>query len=121
MAGISWTEWSVQRTTLRRQNAVAEAALPIASNLALENIRFRYRISGDNPPWKPVRAFDDDHKVYIEFPRRIDKGEAPPLFVVGTDGGSELVRSEEHTSELQPLMRSSYAVVCLKKNKYQIS
>src|SRR3546814_1370698 len=26
-------------------------------------------------------------------------------------------RSEEHTSELQPLMRSSYAVFCLKKKK----
>src|SRR3546814_8137752 len=26
-------------------------------------------------------------------------------------------RSEEHTSELQSLMRSSYAVLCLKKNK----
>src|SRR3546814_1726084 len=31
------------------------------------------------------------------------------------------VRSEEHTSELQSLMRSSYAVVCLhKKNTRQI-
>src|SRR3546814_2415729 len=28
-----------------------------------------------------------------------------------------LVRSEEHTSELQSLMRSSYAVFCLKKKK----
>src|SRR3546814_6261836 len=28
-----------------------------------------------------------------------------------------LERSEEHTSELQSLMRSSYAVFCLKKNK----
>src|SRR3546814_1790278 len=27
-------------------------------------------------------------------------------------------RSEEHTSELQSLMRSSYAVFCLKKNKH---
>src|SRR3546814_1344999 len=27
------------------------------------------------------------------------------------------VRSEEHTSELQPLMRISYAVFCLKKKK----
>src|SRR3546814_9535659 len=33
------------------------------------------------------------------------------------DGGA---RSEEHTSELQSLMRISYAVFCLKKNK-QIS
>src|SRR3546814_6312381 len=28
-----------------------------------------------------------------------------------------LVRSEEHTSELQSLMRNSYAVFCLKKKK----
>src|SRR3546814_5483330 len=27
-------------------------------------------------------------------------------------------RSEEHTSELQSLMRNSYAVFCLKKTKY---
>src|SRR3546814_8268728 len=34
-------------------------------------------------------------------------------------GGIEVavLRSEEHTSELQSLMRSSYAVVCLKKKK----
>src|SRR3546814_9293060 len=29
----------------------------------------------------------------------------------------EALRSEEHTSELQSLMRISYAVFCLKKNK----
>src|SRR3546814_4420711 len=29
----------------------------------------------------------------------------------------DLLRSEEHTSELQSLMRISYAVFCLKKNK----
>src|SRR3546814_7832812 len=34
--------------------------------------------------------------------------------VVGADEGNE-VRSEEHTSELQSLMRISYAVFCLKK------
>src|SRR3546814_10831407 len=30
----------------------------------------------------------------------------------------QLCRSEEHTSELQSLMRSSYAVLCLKKKIY---
>src|SRR3546814_7489240 len=30
-------------------------------------------------------------------------------------------RSEEHTSELQSLMRLSYAVFCLKKNKHLIT
>src|SRR3546814_5285859 len=34
------------------------------------------------------------------------------------DGGG-LTRSEEHTSELQSLMRSSYAVFCLTKKKRQ--
>lgn len=102
MAAISWTYSSDQIAVLRRQNAAAEATLPVASNIALDNIRFRYAISGDNPPWKPVRAFDDGHKVYIEFPRRIDQGEAPPLFVVGSDGGSELVNYR---------MRGNYYIV----------
>src|SRR3546814_5215306 len=31
--------------------------------------------------------------------------------------GAEAVRSEEHTSELQSQMRTSYAVFCLKKKK----
>jgi type IV secretion system protein VirB9 len=48
-------------------------------------------VTGDNPPWKPVRAFDDGSKVYIEFPSRIDQGEAPPLFVVGPNGDNQLV------------------------------
>src|SRR3546814_1847941 len=32
-------------------------------------------------------------------------------------GRRDIVRSEEHTSELQSLMRISYAVFCLKKKK----
>src|SRR3546814_8210421 len=35
------------------------------------------------------------------------------------DGGATGGRSEEHTSELQSLMRSSYAVFCLKKKNTQ--
>src|SRR3546814_9490814 len=35
----------------------------------------------------------------------------------GGPGGRDHRRSEEHTSELQSLMRISYAVFCLKKKK----
>jgi P-type conjugative transfer protein TrbG len=91
MAAISWTYGEDQIIALRRRNAQAEAAMPVASNVALDDIRFRYAITGDTPPWRPVRAFDDGHKVYIEFPRRIDQGEAPPLFVVGAKGDNQLV------------------------------
>lgn len=102
MAAVSWTYPHDQITALRRKNARADATMPVASNLALENIRFRYAIFGDRPPWRPLRAFDDGHKVYIEFPRRIDQGEAPPLFVVGADGGNELVNYR---------MRGNYYIV----------
>src|SRR3546814_7271647 len=37
----------------------------------------------------------------------------------GAGAFSEAGRSEEHTSELQSLMRISYAVFCLKKKKQQ--
>src|SRR3546814_10582159 len=35
-------------------------------------------------------------------------------------GAAEVERSEEHTSELQSLMRDSYAVFCLKTKKLRI-
>src|SRR3546814_8117207 len=44
-------------------------------------------------------------------------------YVLGFDQSlaSVLFRSEEHTSELQSLMRISYAVFCLKKKKNRVS
>src|SRR3546814_6115922 len=41
--------------------------------------------------------------------------------LIREDLSPESRRSEEHTSELQSLMRSSYAVFCLKKKKYHTS
>src|SRR3546814_1119438 len=37
----------------------------------------------------------------------------------GTLQPKRMIRSEEHTSELQSLMRISYAVFCLKKKKHK--
>ena len=60
--------------------------------LDINSLRFRYAIEGDNPPWRPLRAFDDGRQVYIEFPRGIGQGEMPPLFIIGPEGKtSELV------------------------------
>src|SRR3546814_1287131 len=36
-------------------------------------------------------------------------------YIIASDSGGGAMRSEEHTSELQSLMRISYAVFCLKK------
>jgi P-type conjugative transfer protein TrbG len=91
MAAISWTYPQDQLVALRQQNERADTAAPIAENVALADLKFRYAITGDTPPWRPIRAFDDGAHVYIEFPSRIDQGEAPPLFVVGPEGDNQLV------------------------------
>lgn len=52
---------------------------------------FRYAIEGDTPPWRPLAAYDDGRKVYVEFPQGIVQGEMPPLFVIGPDGKTQLV------------------------------
>src|SRR3546814_10583180 len=54
--------------------------------------------------------------------RRVEQGHAEPAMLFGDEhsGNAQIVegaRSEEHTSELQSLMRISYAVFCLKKTK----
>ena len=91
MAALSWSYPQDQIAALKKQNDRADAVRPIDQGLSLEHLQFRYAITGDDAPWRPVRAFDDGAKVYIEFPSRIDQGEAPPLFVVGPTGESELV------------------------------
>src|SRR3546814_9871386 len=45
-------------------------------------------------------------------------GEGPFAMMFVREVGAFEERSEEHTSELQSLMRTSYAVFCLKKKKY---
>src|SRR3546814_8080670 len=48
------------------------------------------------------------------YPRQLSGGQRQRVAM----GRAIVRRSEEHTSELQSLMRISYAVFCLKKKKY---
>jgi type IV secretion system protein VirB9 len=91
MASVSWQYPQDQLIALRRQNAEAALTQPVASGVDISKLNFRYQIEGDSAPWRPLRAFDDGAKVYIEFPSGIGQGEMPPLFVIGPSGGSELV------------------------------
>ena len=91
MASVSWDYPKDRMLALQRQAQAASAAAPVDTGLSLERIRFRYAISGGNPPWKPLRAFDDGEKVYVQFPTGIAQGELPPLFVIGPQGDGQLV------------------------------
>ena len=102
MAALSWTYPQDELIALKQQNDEAKAAAPIDTGLSVNSLNFDYAISGDNPPWKPLRAFDDGRHVYIEFPATLDRGDAPPLFVVGEGGTSDLVNYR---------VRSNYYIV----------
>jgi type IV secretion system protein VirB9 len=91
MAALSWTYPQDQLIALRREADAAERAAPVATGLAIEQLHFNYAISGDDPAWRPLRAFDDGRQTFIEFPASIGVGEAPPLFVLDTNGKAALV------------------------------
>ncbi|MCR8493053.1 P-type conjugative transfer protein TrbG [Brucella anthropi] len=74
--------------------STAIPATPIIPAAAARH--YRYAITGDTPPWRPVSVYDDGRRVYVEFPRGIAQGEMPPIFVLGSDGEPQLVNSRIH-------------------------
>jgi P-type conjugative transfer protein TrbG len=92
MAAVSWRYADQQLVTrVASSGAVRATASSSPAGLQLDRLKFRYDIDGDAPHWRPDRVFDDGRKVYIQFPARLDQGEAPALFVIGRDGKSQLV------------------------------
>ena len=91
MAAVAWEYPGDLVRTLRQHRNDAPAQTPAGEGVTLEALRFRYAITGDAPSWRPLRAFDDGAKVYIQFPPGIGQGELPPLFVIGAEGDTQLV------------------------------
>src|SRR3546814_3660608 len=85
------------------------------------NMRFKF----DTGPLSHQLLVGVDYSNYFERTRSASDTSSRPGSVVTTidiydpvsTGFAVLPRSEEHTSELQSLMRISYAVICLKKKK----
>src|SRR3546814_7409949 len=96
-----------------------------------------YAVTGDKPGDAIFGAHDESGGGIAVDQLVLRRGQSPPLFrrdredrPTARAGGVErldqharsgALRSEEHTSELQSLMRISYAVFCLKKKKNQQS
>src|SRR3546814_6587680 len=101
-------------TLFRSDDGLDRAQVP--DWLASANLNLRYPVTGDvaltsnvlvSGQWggkQELTATSVDLDNYVLVNLRI-----------GVDFGKVNVRSEEHTSELQSLMRISYAVFCLKK------
>ncbi len=102
MASVSLSYPEDALIALRAQNNAAETAAPLAEGVNVNALAFRYRIEGDSPPWRPVRAFDDGKQVFIAFSSGIAQGEMPPLWVIGAQGEGQLVNYR---------VRGSYMIV----------
>src|SRR3546814_2557144 len=76
-------------------------------------IAFGFGVRPVGRPPAPPQALPDFIPALAEFDREMAELDSM-LAGLGID-----VRSEEHTSELQSLMRISYAVFCLKKKNKQ--
>src|SRR3546814_309109 len=89
-------------TLFRSSDKVRNPGLPNARTRRLSQPEACLRDMRDPAREIGLAAGDDKMVARIDHPRR-----------------EHDVRSEEHTSELQSLMRISYAVFCLKKKKTQ--
>lgn len=76
------------REGARRERERDVAQLPLVSP---EGLYFGYRIEGDRVPWRPVQAFDDGTRVFIQMPAAMSATEAPALFVLTSDEDRALV------------------------------
>lgn len=84
---------------LKEQSQHSQAVVTSLNNgtqVDLGNVNFDYRISGDNPTWKPTRVFDDGTHTIIQFPSTVASGTLPVLFVLNKDQ-DELVNFRKRT------------------------
>lgn len=93
MAALSWRYPAdeLARLVSRNDAALKQEAVSIERGVALEALNFEYRLTGDNPDWKPVRVFDDGRQVFIQMPPSIRATDLPPLFILNDSGEAELV------------------------------
>ena len=67
----------------------------------LRALSFGYELEGDDPPWKPVRVYNDGLQTVIEMPFAMKQTEAPTLLVVRAEGGlftdDDVVQVNFHT------------------------
>ena len=68
-----------------RRRELEHRAKQTSTPAPLAKLNFGYAVSGPDVPWKPVQAFDDGERVYIEMPEKLMASDAPTL-MVNADG-----------------------------------
>ena len=95
-ASVSWNyphdDFKDLATSAKRHAAREEQV--IAGNVNIHDLNYDYSIEnvqGSKPKWYPVEAFDDGRKTYIRFSNDLGTTRAPVLYVLSSDGDTEIV------------------------------
>lgn len=75
-----------QWAAYRQQVSFGAAATNLPTGESLTDLDFGYRLTGDDPSWKPLRVYTDGAKTYIQFPPSITHSSAPVLVGLSDDG-----------------------------------
>ena len=80
-------QWRAYETRMQRERDGST----LASGQNVADLNFNYRITGDNPPWRPLRVYSDGVKTYIDFPHAMLVTDAPALVALDADDNKQLV------------------------------
>ena len=73
---------------------------PVGDEVIAGNLNFAYRIGSGRVPWRPIRAYDDGRKTYIDLDRdRVASAELPVLLVNDTDRRGGMINYRYNTRE----------------------
>lgn len=116
----SWQ--ALTHTTERRERhgdsaKHATSSKPKMRTDVLRALSFNYELEGDDPPWKPVRVYNDGLQTVIEMPFAMRQTEAPTLLVVRAEGGlftnDDVVQVNFHTEGTKYLVDMVFDVADL--------
>jgi type IV secretion system protein TrbG len=83
-------KWRQQITEQKLVARQAKRDSDSPAMLAVDNLNFGYRVSGNSEHLRPLRVYDDGAKTYIQMPAEIEHREVPVLLVMGADGKGEM-------------------------------
>src|SRR3546814_2478899 len=99
----------------RRARPQSHSRTPLSPRVAgvmADKVDFKKTLDSYRARRGELRIIDVPEMQYLQIDGRGDPNTSPAF----ADAVETLYRSEEHTSELQSIMRISYAVFCLEKN-----
>jgi type IV secretion system protein VirB9 len=92
-SAVTWTHAQPLQLSAKQSAkppTTTTSALGRTSAINALNQNYRIKTGWRKPEWTPVSVHDDGRQTFITFPGSLGSTEAPPLFVIGDKGESQL-------------------------------